>query len=197
MNTTVAITICSNALMLIGDEPIASFSDDRVGAKIASSFYETTLISLLSEYTWSFATKQDKLSMLSEKPLNRWDYVYQLPTDHIRTITVYPVGDYDIVGDKIYSNTNNLELDYMYRIDESFFTPLFREALELHLASKFSIPVTENATNADLYFGMAQKMFKKAKLIDSQEKPNRGIPAAAAIPLRLRNRGGHAGRRGY
>lgn len=195
MNTTVAISICSNALVLLGHDSISSFTDEGIGAKVSSNFYETTLRSVLGSYTWNFAVKQEKLSMLTTEPLNRWKYVYQIPTDNIRVITVFPNTDYDILGDKIYSDSKDLDIDYVHRMDESYFPALFREALELHLAAKFSIPVTDNATNAELYFGMAQKMFKKAKTIDSKETTSRGVPAAAALPYNMRNYSGTTSRR--
>ena len=194
MNATVAVAICSNALLLLGDDTISSFDEEKLGAKVSKNLYETTLLALFAEYSWNFATKNDVLTKLSAAPSNRWDFAYQLPTDHIRTITTYPTTTYDIVGDKLYANEDNLTLDYMYRTDESFFPPLFREALELHLASKFAIPVTENATNAELYFNLASKKFSKAKLVDSQEKTSRGIPAMATMPLRMRHRAGRGSR---
>jgi len=187
MNATVAISICSNALVLLGHDAISSFSENGTGAKVADMFYESTLLSILGGYRWNFASKQTKLSMLTEKPLNRWQYSYQIPTDNVRVITVYPTGDYEIVGDKIYSNNKNLELDYIYRPDESFFPAIFREALELHLASKWAIPVTENATNAGVYFDMAEKLWRKAKNIDSKSDTSRGVSAAAALPYAMRH----------
>jgi len=195
MNTTVAISICSNALVLLGHDVISSFSDDGIGAKVANSFYETTLLAILGGYKWNFATKQVKLNLLTEKPLNRWQYMFQLPTDNIRVITVHRVSDYEIVGDKIYSDSKELDIDYMHRPDESFFPPLFREAFEFHLASKWAIPVTENATNADLYYGIAEKAFRKVKNIDSKEDTMRGVSAAAALPYAMRNGGSSGGRR--
>lgn len=194
MNNTVAVSIASNALILLGHDPIASFDEEGVGAKVASNFYETTLRAKLNEYDWNFARKSALLNKMSAAPAHRWKFAYQIPTDHIRTLTAYPHSDYDIVGDKIYSNTDNLELEYIYRIDESFFTAMFREALELYLAAKWAIPVTENATNAGVYDGLATVAFRKAKSIDAMEKPNRGSIEAQALPLRMRRAGGR-GRR--
>lgn len=195
MNTTAAISICSNALILIGHNPISSFDEEGIGAQVSKNFYETTYRAKLNEYNWNFAKKQVVLTKLATAPLNdRQKYSYQLPTDHIRTITVYPHSDYTIVKDKIYSDIDNLELDYIYRVDESFLTPLYREALETYFASKFAIPVTENSTNAQLYDGVAARTFAKAKTIDSLEKPNSGSRDAQALPYNMRNAGRRGGR---
>ena len=189
MNTTTAISICSNALVLLGHESISAFDDEGIGATVASQFYESVYRAKLADFTWNFATKQIKLTKLTEKPLNKWEYSYQLPSDHIRTITTYPHSNYEILEDKIYSSNDNLELDYIYRVDESFLPPAYREALELYLAAKWAIPVTENAKNAGVYLDMYTKQIKKAKAIDSLEKPNRGAADVAAIPIMMRNRG--------
>ena len=188
MNTTSAISICSNALVLLGHSSISSFDEEGTGAEVANNFYESVYKAKLAEYPWNFATKQIVLSRLTKVPLNRWKYMYQLPTDHIRILTTYPHSNYEILEDKIYSDNDCLELDYIYRVDESFLTPLFRESLELYLAAKWAIPVTENATNAGIYLDMHLKTLKKAKAVDSLEKPNKSIRAIATIPQSLRTR---------
>jgi len=190
MNTTVAIDICSNALMLLGHKPIASFDEEGTGAQVSKAFYESSYRAKLGGYTWNFAKQKVLLTKMNEEPLNQWKYMYQLPTDHIRTITVFPHSDYTIVKDKVYSDTDNLEMDFIYRVDESFMTALFREAFEIYLAGKFAVSVTENVTAADAWMKQSDRAFKSAKTVDAQEKPNRGSVEAAAIPYRLRG-GGH------
>jgi hypothetical protein len=190
MNTTQAISICSNALMLLGHDPITSFDEEGIGAKVASNFYESSLRSKLADYNWKFATKKTTLSKLAQTPINGWDYVYQLPTDHIRTITTYPHSDYEILGDKIYSSTDDLQLDYVHRVDETYFPPAFREMVELYLAAKWAIPVTENSTAGNMYYNLYVKQIKKAKAIDSLESPNKAATEAATLPVRMRNRTG-------
>jgi len=193
MNTTAAISICSNALVLLGHSTISSFDEEGIGAKVASNFYETSLLAKLGEYNWNFATKQKLLTKLSSSPQSaRWLYMYQLPTDHIRTLTTLPHSDYTIMEDKVYSDNDNLELEYIFRPDESFFPPLFREALEYYLASKFAIPVTENATNAEIYGNQFSLSFRKAKGIDSLETPNRGATEVASLPYRMKYQSGRS-----
>lgn len=194
MNTTTAISICSNALVLLGHDTISSFEEEGIGAKVANNFYETTYRAKLVDYEWDFASRKVLLTKLTAEPLNTWKYAYQIPSNHLRTITTYPHSDYEIFEDKIFSNNDNLQLDYIYRVDESFLPPAYRESLELYLASKWAIPVTENATNAGIYLDMYEKQTRKAKSIDSMSKPNRGATDVAALPLAMRTRG-RGGRR--
>jgi len=188
MNVASAIHISSNALILLGDDPISSFDEEGAGSRVAKNFYETSLRAILAEYVWSFAKKKIKLNRLVEKPLNGYEYMFQIPTDHIRTLTVKPITDYEIVDDKIYTDAKDLDLDYIYRVDESFFPPMFREALELYFAAKWAIPVTENSTNADKYFAMYMKQMKKAKTIDAQSDTAVTSPAIESLGFSMRHR---------
>jgi len=190
MNTATAVHISSNALMLIGHQPITSFEEAGAGARVANAFYDTSYKALLSLHPWTFATKKASLNQLSQKPLNEWQYMYQIPTDSIKILNVYPHSDYAIYEDKIYSNNSSLDLDYLYRVDESYLPTEFRETLELYLAAKWAIPVTENATTAGQYLQMYEIQLRKAKYIDSQSKPNKAVPDVAAAPIRLRRRRG-------
>jgi len=189
MNTATAISICSNALVLLGHDTISSFEEEGIGAKVASNFYETVYKAKLVDYEWDFASRKVLLTKLSDTPLNTWKFAYQLPSNHLRTITTYPHSDYEQFEDKIYSNTDNLQLDYIYRVDESFLPPAYREALELYLAAKWAIPVTENATNAGIYLDMHKAQLRKAKSIDSMSKPNKGARDVASLAVSMRTHG--------
>lgn len=172
---TSAISICSNALILLGDNPISSFSDPGAGAQTASNLYESSYINLLSMHRWRFATKKATLSRLTSNPINEWQYQYQLPVDNVAMITMYPNGDYELYGDKLYTHSSTVEIDYVYRVDESQLPLWFAKTVEFYLAMQFAIPVTGNSTR----LGEMQELFKQqlrsAKNIDSSIRPNTGV----------------------
>ena len=101
MTTTTSISIASNALLLLGHNQIISFSDAGAGGTVASAFYETSYVALLTLHPWSFAKKKKTLSKLTAQPINNFQYQYQLPTDCLRVLTVFPTTDYEIFEDKI------------------------------------------------------------------------------------------------
>lgn len=172
---TSAISICSNALILLGDNPISSFSEPGAGAQTASNLYESSYINLLSMHRWRFATKKADLSRLSTSPINEWQYQYQMPTDMVAIITVYPNGDYEIYGDKIYANTNTLSIDYVYRVDESQLPLWFAKTMEFYLAMQFAIPVTGNSTRLGEMEQLWTQQLRSSKNIDSTIRPNAGV----------------------
>ena len=65
-----AIQLASNALLLLGHDPISSFTESTAGAQIASNLYETTYESLLTQHRWRFASKQAIASILALSLVN-------------------------------------------------------------------------------------------------------------------------------
>ena len=168
---TTSIEICSRALILLGASPIASFNDPGAGAQVSNILYESTLRSLISSHRWNFTKKKASLSRLVAAPLNTYTYQYQLPSDYLTMIKTADDSIYEIQGDKVLSNQDSLQIDYIHRPDETNFPPIFIETLEFYLASKFAVPVTDSKTNAELYLGFYNTQIKKAKAVDSQSVP--------------------------
>ena len=168
-----SIDIASKALLLIGEAPISSFTEDSTAALIASNLYETAYESLLTLHPWRFASNKATLSRLTATPINQWKYGYQLPTDFLVAQHIDANNDnYQIYGDKLYSDNTSIILDYTYKPDESFLPAYFTELLELRLAAVFAIPITESATRGDYYAALSEKQLSRSKTIDSQATPS-------------------------
>lgn len=172
---TSKVSIASNALILLGDAPISSFDDPGAGAQTASNLYETSYQSLLAMHRWRFSTKKATLSKLVQAPLNEWQYQYQIPTDNIAILTVYPNGEYEIYDDKIYSNNSSLDIDYVFRVDESKIPLWFAKVVEFYLAMQFAIPVTGNSSRLGEMQSLFAQQLRSAKNIDSTMRPNVGV----------------------
>lgn len=178
------IEICSNALIMIGHGPIASFTDGGAGANTASALYTTTYNNLLSQHRWRFASAKANLSKLSAAPRNEWNNAFQLPSGCITVINTYPNVDYEIYEDKLYSNADALDIDYIFKPDESKLPGYFQRLLEFSLASIFAIPVTDNSTKAEEYRVMFEDQLKRARNIDSQARPSDAIVDSPFIEAR-------------
>lgn len=168
-----AIDIASNALLLIGENTISSFTEDSTAALIASNLYQPALESVLTLHPWRFASNKAVLSRLTSTPINQWKYGYQLPTDFLVAQHVDHGNDnFQIYADKLYSNETSMILDYTYKPDEAFFPAYFTELLSLRLAAVFAIPITESSTKGDYYAALAEKQLSRAKTVDSQSTPS-------------------------
>ena len=184
-----AVDICSSALVLIGTNPISSFTEPGGGAKVSSPLYESTLRRYLSDYYWGFATKKQTLNRLSQEPLNDYKYAYQTPTDMLAIITVRPLRtQYAVVGEFIYSDQPDLDIDYLFRPVDEDMPAYFTKALEYKLASDFALAVTNNQGLSQTYEAKAQNEFAHARSIDARNAPP--IPIVSSPFTDVRNEGG-------
>lgn len=165
------IQLSSNALILLGDQPISSFDDTGAGARSASNLYESAYLSILSSHRWNFATKKTTLSRLTAKPLNEYLYQFQLPTDMVRLTSTYPVSNYKILEDKLYSDSQAVSIDYIYKVSEDKLPSYFIKAFEYYLAVQLAIPVTEDFNKMELMQRMYERESRNARYSDSQSAP--------------------------
>ena len=182
-----AIDLASNALLLIGDNPISSFDDAGAGAQTAGALYPDTKRRVLSEHPWSFALKQQRLNKLSQKPdtLTNYTNAFPIPPDLIRLWNLQPWSDYMIVGDLIYTNQTELLATYVYDVDEVQFPPHMIKAMEYTLAADFSISIMENEKLATLFTEKALLFTSKAMATDSQNRPQSAIMDSPLVSVRF------------
>lgn len=167
------IDMASNALVLIGDDPISALSEDVAAANLYASTYEH----VLSEHPWSFALKEQYLSRLSQAPDRETGYAYafQIPPDLIRMWAIMPVSQYRIVGELLYSNTNTLLARYVYKVAETSLPAHFVKAMEYKLASEFSMSVAEDENKMQIFHRMYIDALGQAMAKDSAQHPYEGI----------------------
>jgi len=168
------IEIISNAMILIGASPISSLTEGTEGV-VANALYENTYKGLLASHSWRFATKKVSLSRLTDAPLNEFKYQFQLPTDIINVYKVYGGADYEIYGDKLYSDYQEVEIDYRFRVDETLLPDYFALTLQFLLATQFAIPITDNSQRAGVYEGLYERQLSRAKNVDSSSRPQDAI----------------------
>jgi len=172
-----SIDIASNALLLIGDNPISSFDDPGAGAQVAANIYPETKRRMLSEHPWSFALKQQRLNKLSQIPdiLTGFSNAFQLPTDLIRIWNIQSHSDYILIGNLLYSNQTEILATYIFDVEEVNLPPHFIKSLEYALAADFAISVTEDNAMASRFDQKAMFFTAKAMGIDSQGRPQQAI----------------------
>ena len=168
------IGLANRALVRLGAETIASFTDDTVAAEIAGTLYTSARDDLLSAHPWHFATGQVALSELGTSPVADFAKAYALPNDFLRAMAAGSGGRgrgivYRLTGGELHTNADSVILTYIFRPDESVFPPFFDAALITRLAAEFCIPLTENTSRSETLFRLAEQAFIRAKQIDSQQ----------------------------
>ncbi|ANS03921.1 putative tail tubular protein [uncultured Mediterranean phage uvDeep-CGR2-AD3-C191] len=172
------VAICSNALRLLGDEPITSLTDNSDRARLCNSLYEPTRDSVLRNHPWNFALTRTTLEAVdSTSPAWGYSNQFTLPTDPY-CLRVWELDksdiDFKIEGRKLLTDEANVNFLYIAVVtDPNTFDALFYEALIFRMASNLAYPITGSRESGETYFTLFQERLKEARLIDSQE---RGYP---------------------
>ena len=181
------VDIASRALIMMGAQPISSFSDDSTEALVVNNIYEEIVESSLTRHRWRFATGQKQLSLLADAPVGRYTYAYQMPTNPlVLKISAVTVNDYSIpydrYEDKIYVNDygsqSTVIMDYIFRQDESQF----------QLASVFAGSIARDSGMIREFGDRAERQYLIAKNTDSQETTTNKLDTHRYLNLRQSTR---------
>lgn len=184
------IDIAARALVLIGAQPITSFSSSSTEALVASNVYEDVVRTALCASRWRFATNQAVLNALTAAPTGRFDTAHQLPSDllMLHAVTVNDLNlEYNVYGDKIYSNATTNEVvvaDYTYRAGEQDFPSYFTLAVEYALAAAFALAIARDEQLATMFEKKAAQLMQQAKTLDSQQQTTRKLVTSRFIAER-------------
>lgn len=184
------IDIAARGLILIGAEPITSFSSDSTEALVASNLYEDTVRTALCASRWRFATNQEALNQLTAAPTGRFDIAHQLPHDLLMLHAVTVEGnliEYTIYGNKLFHNTttsNPVVADYTFRAQEENFPSYFTLAVEYSLASSFALAIARDEQLAQMMERKALQLMQQAKTLDSQQQTTRKLVTSRFISER-------------
>lgn len=171
MNSEIAI--CNQALGWLGANPIISFDDASVEAKLCKANYGPLRDAVLEDHAWSFAVKRDALALLNETPVT-YAYAFQSPTDLLRVLQISVDGNFDVTEKvdwvledrKFLLDSDTAYIKYIYRMtDPAKFSPNFKQALAARIAADLAIPLTSSRTLQGDMYGLYQ-----VKLMEAAQK---------------------------
>ena len=194
--------ICSRALVELGEETISSFTANTPPSEICSLVYPEYIKYLLSSHPWKFNTKKTKLVRLATDPLNEWKYAYQLPSDLLMLIAFFdsssegaiPKTYYELFENAIFTNEEEVYIDYQFQPDESYFPPFFVEFVVMALSSKLARPITDDdkieQIKTTIAFGTPSEngrggLFAIARRLDAIQNPSPAIRADDLLNARF------------
>ena len=184
------IDIASRALILIGAEPITSFTASSTEATVANAVYEDVVRTTLCSSRWRFATNQAQLNLLTNTPSGRYDRAHQLPADMLmlHAVTVSDaIIEYNVYGDKVFSNSSTNDIliaDYTFRALEADFPSYFTTALQFSLASSFALAIARDEQLANILETKGGQLLQQAKTLDSQQQTTRKLVTSRFITER-------------
>lgn len=169
-----AITICSNALQQLGDDPIASFNlSEGKRARLCGNLWPQVRDDILRKHSWPCARKMTILAPEAASPDFDWGYQFALPGDWLRTLQVGKRRElipHEVMGRKIMADTNVLPLIYVWRNeDPALWDSVLCDLACSEMVARLAYPVTQSASLAELKRREAREAWMAAKAIAGQD----------------------------
>lgn len=169
------VSICSNALLLLGAQPINDLSEDTDRARLASNLYPSQRDAALRAHPWNCCIKRVALAPDAVPPAFGWTYQFTLPSDFLRALSVGQDGaeeDYRIEAGKLLCDVNPAYLRYTFRNENpATWDHLLVQAMELQMAAAMAYGITQSATLRDSLRGEVALFLKRARAVDGQDTP--------------------------
>ncbi len=168
------ISISSNALQQLGDDPIASFAlSEGKRARLCGNLWPQVRDYLLRKHAWPCARRQVILAPEATAPEFDWSHRFALPADWMRTLQVGKRGEripHEIIGRSIYANTSVLPLLYVWRNeDPALWDSLLCDLACAEMVARLAYPITQSASLAELKRREANDALREAKSIAGQD----------------------------
>lgn len=168
------VSICSNALVGLGSDPINAFSGSDF-ATAAGSLFPQVRDRILRGHPWNCAVKRVALAPDVATPAFDYAYQFTLPGDWIRTLQVGLYGseiDYKTEGRKILADADTLYLRYIYRNeDPATWDTLLIEVMTQAMAATMAYAVTQSTSKEEMEINKLRMMLKEARAVDGQDDP--------------------------
>ncbi len=197
-----ALSVCSDALIMLGARPIASFNEGTDEANTADRLYQDIKRSALVMFPWTFNTKKVQLARLVTTPTNEFKYEYQLPADRLQAprkifnsagTNIMPITAYKVMGDRVLTNEEAIYAEYQYESNESEMPTYFVQLLKYMAAWHFAMPITDQVDKAQYWQQIAVGApsennrggyMRTAMNIDGQNNPVQSIEDYSLIAVR-------------
>jgi len=185
-----AVSICSNALLLLGDKPISSFDENNTRTTLVANLYEQKRDKVLRAHPWNCAKKRVILSPDTNSPAFGWAYQFLMPADWLRTITVGDEGFEDEYVEEngfILMNSNVCQLRYIWRNDnEATWDSLLVDAMTQVMVAALTYPVTKSTTKQATEEEIVRDVLKTSRSVDGQSTPPETLGDFPLLANRMR-----------
>jgi hypothetical protein len=193
MAETDAISICSEALVLLGERPIANFEEGTDQALSARQLYTAAAQKEVAAHPWHFARKFVTLARLTAAPpiASGYSAAYTVPLDAYHRIAFYVAGekldDYMLAETQMWCEADaaqEVALHYHGWVDEALWTPMFRQGLVFRMAEALAVPIRDSVQMRDAYKRDAELQLARARHQNAKEAPAQVMPTGVLEALR-------------
>jgi hypothetical protein len=167
------VSICSNALLMLGDNPIADFDEGTDKARLASNLWGFARDAVLRRHPWNCAIKRVTLAPDEAVPAFDYGHQFTLPSDWLRTLSVGQEGDrprYKMEGGKLLMDETVCRLRYVWRNDNpATWDALLVETMTHVMRNLFAYPTTQSGSLEQLVNSTVQAAIREARAVDGSE----------------------------
>ena len=189
---TSPVDICSNALLMLGAKPIASFDESAAPAnldraRLCANLYPMVKADVLRSHPWHCAIKRVQLSPDTTPPAFGYTYRFLQPADWLRTLGV---GDrcqqnYATEGKYYLADEAAFPLVYLADVPETQFDSMLVAVMTLSMAVRLAYPITASNTTEDARFRELQLLLKQARAVQGQEDPAQQLTGSPLLSSRF------------
>lgn len=175
------LSICNNALSLIGQgQTLSSLDDAKKEALICKRVYDQVILRALDKYNFSFVRKDeyiDESFLIADAVSLPWIFTYRLPTDVMRILYIAPFDATALTerigylkpiafnfrllkGQKVLVTNEPAPFTLQYQgndFTEVIFPPTFIEAVEFLLAGAIAPEIIKGSTGLQVANGLYQR----------------------------------------
>lgn len=184
-----AVAICSNALLMNGDQTVNSLLDDSDRARTVANLYALVVGHVQSAHTWNCCRTRVQLNPDISAPAFDYAYQFTLPGDFLRIISVGLLGeevDYELEAGKVLCDEPVLSLRYLfYNTVETTWTKLLVSAVTMAMRQVLAYPITQSTSLEALIDQAIEPMLQRARTIDSQDRPAQTLGDFRLVNSRL------------
>ena len=190
-----SISICNQALLLLGADSITSFSAATPSSQACSTVYNMVVNATTGLYAWSFTVAKVQLAQSTATPVSEWTYQYILPSDMLtgvpRAVRTSSAASAPLVRSfeinqgadglaVLMTDETTIYIDYQKAVAEAqmptYFTTLLVYQLAWHLAEVITDQTTKSEYWRSIAVGTAQEglrggWLRQAMNMDSQGQP--------------------------
>jgi len=187
------VSICSNALLMLGDNPINSFTEASPRARLAANLWDSVRDAVLRAHPWNCAVKRAVLAPDAETPAFDWDFQFELPHDCLRILSVGLRGQESswlVESGKLLCNDNPVALRYIWKNkNPARWDSLLVQAMTVAMRAVFAQPTTGSTSLEQLVQAELKDLIRQARATDGQEEPPQMMGDERLMSARLGLRG--------
>lgn len=185
------ITICTNALLQLGSQPIAAFDEGTDNSLLCSNLWPQTLDGVLRAHPWNCATKRVSLAPSATAPVYGFAFAFDLPGDFLRLMEADTLSNYKVESGQVLGDENPLLIKYIWRNEAvPSYDSLLIEALTAAMKTCLAYPVTKSTTKEKECLDLYMTRLQHARTVDGLEGTPDAMGNSQLLSARRRTGGG-------